>query len=247
MKLSFSKYHGAGNDFILIDDRALFFPDKNDQLIRKLCERRYGIGADGLILVQKSTCADLKMRIFNADGHETEMCGNGLRCLIHFTQSIGTTRVETMHSVLTCSFDGENITVDMPLSSFQELEDAQYLLNTGVPHLILFTSDLKTLDVKNKGRELRNLHNANVNFIQISEDQTVHIRTYERGVEDETHACGTAAAAAALVAAKKHGLPNPLKIMPLSREPLHATVHPSHIQISAPAHFIFRGVMDILA
>lgn len=267
MPISFSKYHGSGNDFIIIDDRAVSFPSDNKELIAQLCHRRFGIGADGLILLQPSTLFHYRMRIFNCDGMEAAMCGNGLRCLVHFINSLGLSEdvlcVETMHGMVRCSINGEKITIQInrPYTISQSLcvdvgtERFHFcVVNTGVPHAVIFVKDVSCVDVQNVGRSIRYDkvlpdEGANVNFVQILSSDSLKIRTYERGIEGETMSCGTGAAAAAYAALKEGCVTAPLKIIPLSAEPLwvnveHEGAEVMHMYLAGGAVKMFEGKLS---
>lgn len=240
MNISFVKYAGCGNDFILVDDREEAFPLHSRQLIAALCNRQTGIGADGVILLQRSSRADFKMRILNADGTEAEMCGNGIRCLAKFAAEIGITQsqytIESLHNFHKVIREGELVAVDMGSPAEVEWNVSLDLsetiahihaLNTGVPHVVEFVKELANVDVHARGKAIR--HHArfaprgtNYNAIEIDKDSQISIRTFERGVEGETLACGTGATAAALAAAKVYNIPSPIKIKTASGE--HLTI-----------------------
>lgn len=262
MKLPFSKYEGAGNDFILIDDRARIFPTQDAELISRLCSRQLGVGADGLIAVQKSSKADFCMRIFNADGYEASFCGNGLRCLVRYLEEIGISqkecKIETMHSVISASFIGDKVAIDFPppkiLDWEKTVEDRKFfVIDTGVPHAVHFVLDLASCKVEELGREIR-FHSdfeplgVNVNFIT-EEGQTLHIRTYERGVEGETLSCGSGAAASAFVVAMQRECFKPLLVVPHSKQVLEFSFTPSdegvHMRMTGPARRVFSGVLEL--
>ncbi len=226
MKISFAKYHGAGNDFILIDDRALSFPIEKPDLIAALCQRCFGIGADGLILLQPSSKADYRMRIFNQDGSEAAMCGNGIRCLVDFAQPLAPAcTVETGHGVLNCQIkDGQigvHLGAPLALNSHSLSLEGQnwdiHVLNTGVPHGVIFVDDVHIIDVMRLAPQIR-FHplffpeGINVNFASVSREGTIAVRSYERGVEGETLSCGTGSAAVGWMAAKLFDLPAPIQI-----------------------------------
>jgi diaminopimelate epimerase len=208
MQISFSKYHGAGNDFIMIDDRAgQFVHDKNVELINTLCNRHLGIGADGLILIKNSSVADFKMDYFNADGNLGSMCGNGSRCAVIFASAIGVNftgfKLEAYDGLHSFELLDENwVRVSMgDVKDVFKREDS-FLLNTGSPHLVIPVTNLNQIDVFHEGKEIRysdefKKEGVNVNFIT-AHNGTVELRTYERGVEDETLACGTGCVAAAI-------------------------------------------------
>lgn len=208
MQLSFSKYHGAGNDFIIIDNRKNEF-NPTPQVIYDLCHRHFGIGADGLMLLENSEHADFYMRYFNSDGHEATMCGNGGRCLVMFASRLGIIKGNThfmgvdgehMAEIL----DKKNVRLKMIDVNKVQTEDDHYIINTGSPHYVQFVNDIDKVDVENQGRIIRNSFSShtggvNVNFAQFSASG-IKIRTYERGVEAETLACGTGAVATAIAA-----------------------------------------------
>lgn len=214
MSYFFSKYSACGNDFILFDHRSPFM---TPYLVTRLCERKNGIGADGVILLEQSTNCDLKMRIFNADGSEAEMCGNGLRCLALFSQEVGFQKnrlqIETMEKILGVEILQEGIKAEMGVPhsirthiclNLKNHDITAHFINTGVPHVVIFVDELSQIDLLNSGSLIRNHpefapKGTNVNFVKILGDQKIAIRTYERGVEDETSACGTGATASAIL------------------------------------------------
>lgn len=266
MKFEFSKYSGCGNDFIIIDNRSQFFPLNQPHLIQKLCVRRTGIGADGVILLEESEHSDFRMRIFNADGFEAEMCGNGLRCLMKFIHEKGfptqECTIETFHRPLTVSMHQGLVTIkmgdpfDLAWNIPLEIEGQPYLvhhINTGVPHLILFTDNAEVFPLKKLGPQFR-YHpqfapqGANFNVVHLKPNGELENRTYERGVEDETLACGTGCVAVAIAAVKIYGLAAPIKVRTLSKELLeiHFTEQNGKIQnltMSGSASKVFSGVM----
>ncbi|NWG01865.1 MAG: diaminopimelate epimerase [Syntrophaceae bacterium] len=231
MKIPFMKMSGSGNDFILIDHRELFL--KEDHLrdfIQKVCRRRISVGADGLILIERSQKADFKWRYFNADGGEAEMCGNGGRCAARFAYLKGiagpSLKFETLVGILSAQVMGKKVKLEMIKPPSPKLDETVSIdgkelifssINTGVPHAVLFVEDLENLDVVRMGRAIRyHSHFApngtNANFVQFEKGSHLSIRTYERGVEDETLACGTGAVASALVAALKGLVKSPVSI-----------------------------------
>ena len=207
MEQTFYKYQGTGNDFILIDDRANVFPLKDVSLVARLCDRRFGIGADGLILIQNAATSDFKMVYFNADGNESSLCGNGARCTIAFANFLNCiedkTTFEAVDGLHSAHIDGDIISLQMhDVSKIQAFENHTFL-DTGSPHHVEMVEELKTFDVYGNGKRIREgspyyMTGTNVNFVeQLAKDQFA-IRTYERGVEDETLSCGTGATAVAL-------------------------------------------------
>jgi diaminopimelate epimerase len=256
MQIPFAKYHGAGNDFIIIDDERLKFPLMDSEFIIHLCEHRLGVGADGVVLLQPSDKADFRMRIFNADGKEAAQCGNGLRCLVDFIRQnkrvTSPIVIETEERVIACSWEGDQITVDlgMPEWLFEHTIDAVSLqvINTGVPHAVAFVENLTMPDFKAVAAKLR-FHDVfapegtNVNFAWLQGDK-IYTRTYERGVEDETLACGTGAAAVAVAAVKKFKLKSPICIVPVSQEELFVDVSPHTVRLKGKATFVFHGIVS---
>lgn len=207
----FYKYHGAGNDFVIIDNRHDFFK-KDQKTIARLCNRRFGIGADGLILLENKNTYDFGMRYYNSDGIEGTMCGNGGRCVVAFAHLMGIIdKKARFHAVdgehkaeIISSTDNESI-IKLKMSDVKNIKkiDNDYFLNTGSPHLVRFSNKVKDIDVFNEGKRLRydeklKPGGANINFVQIIKNK-LFIRTYERGVEDETLSCGTGATASAIV------------------------------------------------
>lgn len=219
----FQKWQGAGNDFIIIDNRKNQASGLNPKTISRLCDRHFGIGADGLMLIGPSKDFDFEMRYYNSDGHSAEMCGNGGRCIVAMASKSGIFEHKT--TFLTTDGPHEAIViredlirlkmtdvdvikpVEIPESGFSANGHAAFL-NTGVPHLVVFVSDLESVNVVNNGKYLRNLDQfspagTNVNFVK-SEGSALYVRTYERGVEGETLACGTGNVAAAIAAEWKY-------------------------------------------
>jgi diaminopimelate epimerase len=241
MAIRFDKMSGCGNDFILIDNREMAVPEDDPAgFAAKICRRRVSVGADGLILIERSATADFKWRFFNADGSAADMCGNGARCaaLFAFLRGIAGAGMafETGAGTIRARVDGEFIRISIPDPSDLCLEYEIRLngeaytvssIHTGVPHLVVSVPDLDAVPVAALGRALR-FHPAfgpagtNVNFIS-EDDDALAVRTYERGVEDETLACGTGSTAAALVAAALGRKSSPVRVLTRSGEFL--TVH----------------------
>ncbi|WP_278757252.1 diaminopimelate epimerase [Alistipes putredinis] len=211
MLVSFVKYEGAGNDFILIDDREELF-SADARLIADLCDRHFGIGADGLMTLQRSVEMDCSMRYYNADGSPGEMCGNGGRCFALFAHHLGIggdikrfDSTDGIHEARMLRIDGLRSTVELGMIDVERIDrgDGYWFLDTGVPHYVEFTDDLEAVDVIGRGRRIRYdkrfAKGTNVNFVKVVGPGHIAVRTYERGVEDETLACGTGSTAAALV------------------------------------------------
>ncbi len=209
MEIQFYKYQGTGNDFVMIDNRQLTFPKENTKLIHFLCDRRFGIGADGLILLENTDGYDFKMVYYNADGNESTMCGNGGRCLVAFAQQLGVITNQT-HFI---AIDGAHFaTVENEIVSLQMIDVSQVditnthvFMNTGSPHHVQEVQNIETLEIKKEGAAIRfgelyaTKGGANVNFVSpTATKDTFRVRTYERGVEDETLSCGTGVTAVAI-------------------------------------------------
>lgn len=215
MLFYFYKYHGNGNDFIIADNRNHSFPKANQALIKKLCDRNFGIGADGLMLLEDEKGYDFHMRYFNSDGREGSMCGNGGRCIVHFARELGIIEITAKFSGVDgphkAKIDDRGMVHLKMLDVEQIIKDREaYILNTGSPHYIVFIDNVSGVNVVEEGREIRNRRQfkqegINVNFAEPAGDM-IRIRTYERGVEDETMACGTGSVAVALCSVIESGL-----------------------------------------
>ncbi|MFA4853178.1 MAG: diaminopimelate epimerase [Bacteroidales bacterium] len=215
MIIRFYKYHGSGNDFILIDNRSLVVRNynKSADIIARLCHRKFGIGGDGLILVNRSNDMNFEMVYFNSDGKEGSMCGNGGFCCVAYANSLGIIKDKTvfkatdgLHEAIIMNKEKDTTFVSLKMQDVQEIKkhDEYFLINTGSPHYIRFTQNVKKLDIFSEGRKIRYSEaflekGVNVNFAELHEEY-IFLRTYERGVEDETLSCGTGATAAALAA-----------------------------------------------
>lgn len=207
MKIPFSKYHGTGNDFIIIDNRTFYFDNMKLEQRKFLCDRRYGIGADGLMFIQPCGKSDFRMVYFNSDGHEGSMCGNGGRCIVAFANKIGlikkSTKFDTIDGIHEAHVDGTSVKLLMNDVVCIDKEMGYYFINTGSPHYVKFVEDLAEKDVFTDGRRIRNNKRfrekgTNVNFVEIKKSG-LFVRTYERGVEDETFSCGTGVVASAII------------------------------------------------
>lgn len=206
MNIEFTKYQGAGNDFVIIDDRKEIFDVNNNSMVKTICERRYGVGADGLILLRDHLQHDFEMVYFNADGFLGSMCGNGGRCIVDFAKSLSIfdkdcsfLAADGLHHA---SWSQENVSLKMGDVKNIESNTQFSFLDTGSPHYIKQVENIEKVDVFKKGLEIRNndrfkKEGTNVNFIELK-DGVLHIRTFERGVEDETLACGTGTVASVL-------------------------------------------------
>ena len=250
MRIKFSKYQGAGNDFVMVDNRSKAYP-LTQQQIERLCNRRFGIGADGLIVLENSLGVDFQMIYYNADGFMGSMCGNGARCVVAFAKELGLitescnfVAYDGLHSARCISED--NIALKMTdVSVVKSIADA-WQLDTGSPHLIFFKNNIKDIDVKVDGAKVRN---SSLYKEQGIGDDLV-LRTYERGVEDETLACGTGATATA-IAAREAGLITEDKVLVnvlggklevsfTKKENVYCDVY-----LTGDAKFVFNGELNV--
>lgn len=205
--INFYKYHGTGNDFIMIDDRKEAFDFKDSELIKALCHRRFGIGADGVILVQNSDKYNFKMVFINNDGSIGSMCGNGGRCIVHFAYHVlkiiknpKKVEFEAVDGLHEAEINGDEVRLKMQdIDKVDTRNDLPFICQGTTPHNIIFVDNLSDYDVVHEGRRIRNLDKSgvNANFVEII-DGVFNVRTYERGVEDETWACGTGATSVAI-------------------------------------------------
>ncbi|MDX1364810.1 diaminopimelate epimerase [Arenibacter latericius] len=206
MVLKFYKYQGTGNDFVVIDNREQIFPSDKNELVSFLCDRRFGIGADGLILLENDDATDFKMVYYNSDGNQSTMCGNGGRCIVAFANHLGIITKETSFVAV----DGlhkakiEDDVVSLQMQDVNDLKEKtnSLFLNTGSPHHVQLVDGVKDFDVRKEGERLRygvyGKEGSNINFVERIADESFFVRTYERGVEDETLSCGTGVTAVAL-------------------------------------------------
>lgn len=259
--IKFFKYQGAGNDFIIIDNRDSQFPELSTKEIAQLCDRRFGIGADGFMLLQNSKDSDFEMVYYNADGNIGSMCGNGGRCIVAFAKKLGIIKgatnflaVDGMHNA-TINESGDWISLKMQDVNHIDHDGDDYVLNTGSPHYVRIVSDLKNMNVASEGASIRNNNTyqkegINVNFAA-AENKGYFVRTFERGVEDETLACGTGATAVALAMALHHkqtgNIETPIRVLggDLSIRFRAEDEHFTDIFLEGPAKFVFEGTIEI--
>lgn len=269
MRISFTKMNGAGNDFILIDNRSQGLSLTSEQ-VASLCDRHAGIGADGLMLLEESqnAKADWAWKFYNSDGSDAEMCGNGARCFAAFVKQLTHANnglsFDTLAGVISATFDQSNVTVNLTDPGPMDLDrmiiiDGSELqthsVNTGVPHAVVFVDDADKCMVNDLGSSVRyHEHFApsgtNVNFVQILEPGKIRVRTYERGVEGETLACGTGVTAASLVAARKHQFTSPVEVQVKSGDRLLVSFNDSGdqfsmVRLNGPADFVFTGEINL--
>ena len=253
MNIQFLNYEGAGNDFIIIDNRSLFFDDSNQKLIQSLCDRKFGIGSDGLILLQDVINYDFEMVYYNADGHLGSMCGNGGRCVVDFAKQLNIFEKEC--HFLAC--DGPHLAtwtcsdISLRMQNVEVIENGidYFFLDTGSPHYVKFVKDIESINVFEEGQKIRYNERfknggTNVNFVQIK-DQKLYIRTYERGVEDETLACGTGVVASVVSAYEvKLNSNNSVKVIALGgdlKENFEKKDHYHSIDLVGPYNCVFKG------
>lgn len=205
MAMEFFKYQGTGNDFILIDNRRQHFSKNDTKLVAAMCDRKFGIGADGLILLEAHDRLDFTMVYYNSDGQLSTMCGNGGRCLVHFARHLGiistTAQFEAVDGIHHATIDRDIVTLGMGDVVKVVTEESHVFLDTGSPHHVQLVNDVTRFDVFSEGRRIRNaygIEGSNVNFVSRLDETTFHVRTYERGVEDETLSCGTGVTAVAI-------------------------------------------------
>jgi diaminopimelate epimerase len=269
MLLEFTKMNGAGNDFILLDNRAGGIRLNREQIVR-LCDRHRGIGADGVMILvpSRSGKADWAWDFYNSDGSTGEMCGNGARCFARFVQrAAGLNRdftFETEAGVITASFNGERVTVNLTQPKDLRLNEEIKLaagsttihsFNTGVPHAVLYVPDADKAMVMSLGPEIRrHAHfgprGTNVNFVQVLGPDHIRVRTFERGVEGETLACGTGVCASAMVSARVHKFSSPVKVQVQGGDTLEVSFKDGgggfdDVRLSGPADFAFTGRIEI--
>lgn len=269
MTLSFTKMNGAGNDFVLLDNRDASLSLESSQIAR-ICDRHRGIGADGLLMVEPAqNGADFRMRYYNADGGEAEMCGNGARCFARFSRQVSGTSAEqisfeTPAGVIGARFFGDLVQIVMSdPHSHREPQSLDvngrplevHFLNTGVPHAVVFVEDLAEVEIIKDGSALR-YHTAfapkgtNANFAQVQGPSKIAIRTYERGVEDETLACGTGVCASAILHHLRTGDPSPISVTVRGGDTLQAGFEKNgagfrNVTLTGPADFVFNGTISL--
>jgi len=255
MKFTFSKYQGTGNDFMIIDNRNNSVNLTKKQ-IAQLCNRRFGVGADGLMLLEKHLATDFNMRYFNADGNEGSMCGNGGRCLVAFAKSLAIIDKETTFNTI----DGTHRAIikqkNMVSLQMQDVKevlqiDGNYFVDTGSPHYVIFSQNIKDTDVYTEGKKIRESkrfapNGTNVNFVEINNNH-LWVRTYERGVEDETLSCGTGVTAAAICASAKLNTDKNSFDISTRGGNLNVSFQKNrnntftNIWLTGPAQFVFKG------
>lgn len=258
MKIDFFKYQGAGNDFVILDNRTNFFPKDDYDVVRNYCDRKFGIGADGLMLLENSSEADFNMVYYNADGRPGSMCGNGGRCIVAFAKSLKLFDLSTSFTALgekySATINEDQVSLHMMDVLDIEVHPDHVFMNTGSPHHVCFIDKLSTFDVVKHGRKIR--YDApyfetgtNVNFVEKINENSFNVRTYERGVEDETLSCGTGVTAVALASFhlnktmdKKVNIETPGGKLTIEFQ--HQNNSYKNIILTGPATFVFKGTIE---
>lgn len=269
MLLEFTKMNGAGNDFVLVDNRAQTVKLSREEVVR-LCDRHRGVGADGVIILvpSKSGKADWAWQFYNSDGSIGEMCGNGARCfgryVLQKTGIGGDFTFETEAGIIMARFEGDRVTVNLTAPTDLRLNESLPLavskqtvhsINTGVPHAVLFVPDADKAMVQELGPEIRRHSRfapkgTNVNFVQVLGPSQIRVRTFERGVEGETLACGTGVTASALIASRVHNFKSPIKVRVQGGDLLEVSFVErdggfADVRLTGPAEFVFEGKINL--
>lgn len=257
MKIEFYKYHGTGNDFVIIDNRSSSI-ELSEEQVHSICNRRFGVGADGLMLLENAEGYDFKMVYHNSDGRTSSMCGNGGRCLVKFARDLGVI-TDSAHFIAT---DGEHkallkggwVHLKMNKTELPISKDKGFFLDSGSPHHVVQVENCKSTEVFTDGRRMRNAiygaEGANINFVERLDETSVFVRTYERGVEDETYSCGTGVTASAIIAFVNNWVDtNEVNISTLGGE-LKVSFEPTehgfkNIWLKGPAVQVYKGQIDV--
>lgn len=260
MKIEFVKYQGTGNDFILMDNRTGVYNNITEQQVNQMCNRHKGIGADGVMLLNSHADYDFEMKYFNSDGKESSMCGNGGRCIVKYARSVGI--INDVYKFL--APDGEHIAeidnndrvrLKMKDVDLVEAHSNYFYVDTGSPHFVKYVDDLNYYDVFHKGQEIRNSSKfqekgVNVNFVESLGPDQIYVRTYERGVENETLSCGTGVTASAVVSAHNDNGFNLVEVrtqggkLIVEFDKLDDN-HFENIWLCGPAELVFTGTIFI--
>ncbi|WP_338409200.1 diaminopimelate epimerase [uncultured Flavobacterium sp.] len=258
MNIQFYKYQGTGNDFVMLDNRQNLFPKNNTKLIAQLCDRKFGVGADGLILLETHPTLDFKMVYYNSDGNESTMCGNGGRCLVAFAKKMNVVKnsasFEAIDGYHYATIDADEV-VSLQMKDVKDIkiEKNYTFLNTGSPHHIELVDDLISIDVKSRGSKIRfselyKKEGSNINFVHQIKNNTFKIRTYERGVEDETLSCGTGATAVAIAMFQTNKTDcKEINVLVEGGElkvkfEIENNIF-THVFLTGPAVFVFEGIL----
>lgn len=262
-EISFTKMVASGNDFVVIDNRKKAIKI-TPAFVKKVCTAHTGVGADGILLVDNSRKAKFKMRIINSDGSEAEACGNGFRCIAKYAREVmdfpATFKFDSGAGIIGANIRGKSITVGLSKPFGLKLRDQieveghrlhYSFLNTGVPHVVIFVEGLKKIDVQTLGRAIRQHKKfkpkgTNVNFVEVSGKDSINVRTYERGVESETLACGTGSTASAIISVLSGFVKSPVQVKTKSGEILTINFKRqgnriSNVTLQGEAHFVYEG------
>ncbi len=269
--IPFYKMTGGGNDFVIFDNRKGILPDDYAGLAKKLCDRKFAIGADGLLAVEKCADADFRMIYYNSDGSRAAMCGNGARCIARFANLLkaapskmtfqtdaGLISAEVKNKTVIIGMSTpQDMRLDFPIKMEEDRELNLSFVNTGVPHAVLTVTDIEKTEVQELGRAIR-YHKefapagTNVNFVQVKDNHTLIVRTYERGVEGETLACGTGVTASSLIFAAKKMVESPVSCITRGGETLTIFFEPDggglptkNVQLEGPAAVCFKGTVEV--
>lgn len=272
-KIRFVKMVASGNDFVVVDQRSSRSTGRArlQALAKRICDRRQGVGSDGLLVIQSSRCAEARMRIINADGSEAEMCGNGARCAALFLVRLAPRRqkkkslkIQTQAGIIQAEVSGD--TVKVRLTNPKEIKEDLSVriagrmmrvnfINTGVPHAVVFSEGLDKIDIKSIGRQLRNHkrfmpRGTNADFVEVKSGDSIAIRTYERGVEDETLACGTGSVAGALIFSLKSGFRGNIRVQTKSGQVLKVYFDRirdkiRNVWLEGEARIVYKGVYNV--
>lgn len=258
MNLTFYKYQGTGNDFVIIDNRAKTFPKRNTDIISFLCNRYFGVGADGLILLENDHDTDFRMVYYNADGNESTMCGNGGRCIVAFAHKLGLFTSQTTFVAIDglhhASIEDSIVSLQMIDVDTVKILDSYVFANTGSPHHVQLVDNLDDFDVYTQGKQIRNgiygKEGCNVNFVEPINTNTFKVRTYERGVENETLACGTGVTAVAIAMHATQKTSETSISLPVKGGELSVSFNEKNgvytdVFLTGPATFVFKGEISI--
>ncbi len=260
MKVVFYKYHGTGNDFVILDNRENEYAAIHPKQVKSICNRHFGVGADGLMLLNKKEGYDFEMVYYNSDGNESTMCGNGGRCLVKFAYHQGIVKSEYRFLAI----DGEHLaeidsdgTVSLQMQNVHQVayHSSYAVLNTGSPHFIKFAQQVRDIDVVATGHEIRYSkefapEGINVNFVETTDEDSIFVRTYERGVEDETLSCGTGVTASALLSAHNENgfntveVQTPGGLLSVEFDKLSDQQF-ENIWLCGPAELVFTGEINV--
>lgn len=260
MKIDFFKYQGTGNDFVILENRDNRYDNLSTAQVKQICNRRFGVGADGLMLLCNHDTLDFEMIYYNADGNKSSMCGNGGRCLVKFAKHQGMYKVTYRFMAVDGPHEAEIDMHDIVRLKMQDVQSVEFhtghaILNTGSPHFVKFARNVEDIDVLETGRNIRyskpfKKDGINVNFVEPTNEDGIYVRTYERGVEDETMSCGTGVTAAALMNAHNERGFNRVEVKtPGGRLSVEYNKinedHFENIWLCGPAELVYKGEIEV--